>query len=59
MTPGGLGPRYGAKRGARMDLNGRRVVAIGEREGVTGPSLKLLAESAGAEVVFSVTQCFV
>ena len=46
-------------KGAGMDLNGRRVVAIGERDGVTGPSLKLLAESAGADVVFSVTQCFV
>lgn len=42
-----------------MDLNGKKVAAIGEREGVNGPSLKLLAESAGADVVFSVTQCFV
>ena len=42
-----------------MNLKGKRVVAIGEREGVQGPSLKLLAESAGAEVVFSVTECFV
>jgi len=42
-----------------MDLRDKTVVAIGEREGVTGPSLKLLAESAGANVVFSVTQCFV
>ncbi len=42
-----------------MDLNGKQVVAIGEREGVNGPSLRLLAESAGAIVNFSVTQCFV
>lgn len=42
-----------------MNLKGKRVIAIGEREGVSGPSLKLLAESAGAEVIFSVTQCFV
>ena len=42
-----------------MDLSGKRVVAVGEREGINGPSLKLLAESAGAQVVFSVTQCFV
>lgn len=42
-----------------MDLNGKRVLAIGEREGINGPSLKLLAESAGADVVYSVTQCFV
>jgi len=42
-----------------MELKGKRVIAIGEREGVQGPSLKKLAEAAGAEVVFSVTQCFV
>ncbi len=42
-----------------MDLSGKRVLAVGEREGINGPSLKLLAESAGAQVVFSVTQCFV
>jgi len=42
-----------------VDLNGKQVVAIGEREGVNGPSLRLLAESAGAMVKFSVTQCFV
>jgi betaine reductase len=42
-----------------MELRGKRIVAIGEREGVQGPSLQVLAESAGAEVVFSVTQCFV
>lgn len=42
-----------------MNLENKIVVAIGEREGINGPSLKLLAESAGAEVVYSVTQCFV
>lgn len=42
-----------------MQLKGKKIVAIGEREGINGPSLKLLTESAGAEVVFSVTQCFV
>ncbi len=42
-----------------MNLEGKQVVAIGEREGVNGPSLRLLAESANAKVVFSVTQCFV
>jgi glycine reductase len=42
-----------------LDLKGKQVVAIGEREGINGPSLRLLAESAGASVVFSVTECFV
>ena len=47
------------KGGALVELKGMRVLAIGEREGIGGPSLRLLAESAGASVVFSVTQCFV
>ncbi len=47
------------KGGSAMELKGRRVLCVGEREGVNGPSIKLLAESAGADVVFSVTQCFV
>jgi len=42
-----------------LDLKGKQVIAIGEREGINGPSLRLLAESAGAAVVFSVTECFV
>ena len=42
-----------------MDLKDKRVVAIGEREGVNGPSLRALIDSAGGHVVFSVTQCFV
>lgn len=47
------------KGGPLLNLENKLVVAIGEREGISGPSLKLLAESAGAEVVYSVTQCFV
>jgi glycine reductase len=42
-----------------MNLKDKRVIAIGEREGIQGPSLKLLLESAGAKVIYSVTQCFV
>lgn len=42
-----------------MELRGKRVIAIGEREGVNGPSLELMAKSAGAEVILSFTQCFV
>jgi hypothetical protein len=47
------------KGGKTVELKGKRIVAVGEREGITGPSIKLLAASAGADVVFSVTQCFV
>lgn len=42
-----------------MDLTGKKVIALGEREGVPGPAIAAIAESAGARVVFMDTQCFV
>lgn len=40
-------------------LAGKKVVIIGDRDGIPGPAIKDCAESAGAEVVFSSTECFV
>ena len=42
-----------------MKLEGRKVVAIGERDGVQGPAIAECAKSAGAEIALIVTQCFV
>ena len=42
-----------------MELSGKKVIAIGERDGIPGPALVECAESAGAEVIYSFTQCFV
>lgn len=42
-----------------MDLSGKRVLAIGERDGVPGPAIEACVRSAGADVVLSLTQCFV
>lgn len=42
-----------------MELNGRKVIVIGERDGVPGPGLARCVESAGAQVVLSITHCFV
>jgi betaine reductase len=42
-----------------MDLRGKKVIAIGERDGVPGTSLARCAESAGAEVLLEMTHCFV
>jgi hypothetical protein len=42
-----------------VKLTGKRVIAIGERDGVNGPSLEAMASAAGAEVILSFTQCFV
>jgi betaine reductase len=42
-----------------IDLKGKLVLALGERDGVPGPALKACAESAGAQVIYVSTQCFV
>jgi glycine/sarcosine/betaine reductase complex component A len=42
-----------------MKLDGKKVIALGERDGVPGPAIAACVESAGAEVVFSETECFV
>jgi glycine/sarcosine/betaine reductase complex component A len=40
-------------------LEGKKVVALGERDGVSGPAIAACAKAAGAEVVFAATECFV
>ncbi len=47
------------EREEHMELRGKKVIALGERDGVPGPALSECARAAGAEVVFSYTQCFV
>lgn len=42
-----------------MKLKGKKVIALGERDGVQGSSLAQCAASAGAEVVLEMTHCFV
>ena len=42
-----------------MRLDGKKVIALGERDGVPGPAIAQCVESAGAEVVFVETECFV
>lgn len=42
-----------------MILKNRKVIAIGDRDGIPGPAIQACAESAGAEVVFASTECFV
>ena len=40
-------------------LADKKVVIIGDREGIPGQAIAACAESAGADVVFSSTECFV
>jgi hypothetical protein len=42
-----------------MKLDGKKVIALGERDGVPGPAIAQCVESAGAEAVFVETECFV
>ena len=40
-------------------LKGKKVVILGDRDGVPGLAIEECVKSAGGEVVFSVTECFV
>ena len=40
-------------------LENRKIVALGERDGVSGPAIAACVEAAGGTVVFSATECFV
>ena len=40
-------------------LNGKKIIIIGDRDGIPGPAIEECVKSAGAEVVYSSTECFV
>ena len=40
-------------------LEGKKVIALGERDGVSGPAIAACVKAAGGEVVFLATECFV
>lgn len=40
-------------------LDGKKVIALGERDGISGPSIAKCIEAAGGDVVFVATECFV
>jgi glycine reductase len=42
-----------------LELRGMKVIVIGERDGVQGQAIAEAAQSAGAEILLQVTQCFV
>ncbi len=40
-------------------LKDKKVIVIGDRDGIPGPAISDCAKTAGAEIVFSSTECFV
>ena len=39
-------------------LSGKKVIVIGDPDGVPGPAIAVYAASAGAEIVFMTNECF-
>ena len=42
-----------------MEFKGKKVIALGERDGIQGTAVAEVARSTGAEVVLEMTHCFV
>lgn len=42
-----------------MHIKGKKVIALGERDGIQGAAIAECAKSAGADVVLEMTHCFV
>lgn len=42
-----------------IELRDKLVLALGERDGIPAPAIAACAESAGGQVVYASTQCFV
>lgn len=40
-------------------LDGKKCIVIGDRDGIPGPAIEECLKTAGAEIVFSSTECFV
>ncbi len=40
-------------------FDNKMVVALGERDGISGPAIAACAEAAGGKVVLTATECFV
>lgn len=40
-------------------LQGKKVIIIGDRDGIPGPAIEECVKTAGADVIFSATECFV
>jgi len=40
-------------------LKDRLIIALGERDGISGPAIAACATAAGATIAFVATECFV
>ncbi len=42
-----------------MELKGKQVIILGDRDGIPGPAIEECIRTTGAEVLFASTECFV
>ncbi len=47
------------REGVKVVFKGKRVIVIGERDGVPGPAIANCVTAAGGQVVYTTTECFV
>jgi len=40
-------------------FHGKKVIVIGERDGIASPALAICVQATGGEVILSATECFV
>ena len=40
-------------------LNGKKVIILGDRDGIPGGAIEEAIKATGCEIVFSTTECFV
>jgi betaine reductase len=40
-------------------FDGKKIIVIGDRDGVPGPAIEECLKAVGADVIFSSTECFV
>jgi len=41
------------------NLSGKKLIVLGERDGVPSPAIEKALAGCGADIVFSATECFV
>jgi hypothetical protein len=46
-------------RGVKTLFKSKKVIVIGERDGVPGPAIANCVVAAGGQVVYTTTECFV
>ena len=42
-----------------LDFKGKKLIILGDRDGIPGPAIEACLKNSGAEIIFNTTECFV